>query len=188
MLLRVEFGWGPWAAFKMPRTADWRFQVHIEGGKLLSVSPHFQSRPFDEQRRNRVSALTSRSCEVASYTSRENALDDKATHDIVLEIEGSPETEVVLTISQPNQLTLRRTLKELAESSRIAFLGEFSSESVMMHRVVFEENYVTEFSVETGRKVPARTGIRFASYRPMAIWPGRVPCGSRRDDGATLAG
>ena len=154
VLLRVEFGWGPWAAFKMPRTADWRFQVHVEGGKLLSVSPHFQSRPFDEQRRNRVSALTSRSCEVASYTSRENALDDKATHDVVLEIEGSPQTEVVLTFSQPNQLTLRGTLEELAESSRIAFLGEFSSESVMMHRVVFEENYATEFSVQDRAEGP----------------------------------
>ncbi len=146
VLLRIEYGWGPWAAFDMARTADWNFKIEVRNGKLLGVSPHFQSRPFDEERRNKMTSVRDTSCEVVSFTSRAGAYEEKPTNDVVLEIQGSPETEVVLSMTKPAEHTFTKSLNDLAESTEIFFTGEFSSESVMLHRVVFPENYRTEFT------------------------------------------
>jgi DUF971 family protein len=43
-------------------------------------------------------------------------------------------------------MELTKTLGDLAESSDIVFTGEFPSESVMIHRLVFGENYRTSFA------------------------------------------
>ena len=145
VLCRVEFGWGPWSAFDMARVCNWRFQVRVDGGKILSVSPHFQSRPFDEENRNRVVASEDGSYEVMSYTSRLNALEDKATNDVVLRIQGSPETQMSMVVTRPVQMTITKSLAELAEANEISFAGAFSSESVMLHRVVFADNYESDF-------------------------------------------
>ncbi|MCY4586008.1 MAG: DUF3604 domain-containing protein [Bryobacterales bacterium] len=145
VLVRVEYGWGPWADFNMPRTADWRFRIELKGGELLSVSPHFQSRPFDEDRRDKVLGVKEHSFEMVSYTSREKAYEDKPTKDVVLEIAGSPETEVALELTAPARMTFTKTLGELAESNEVLFLGEFSTESMLFHRVVFADNYRAEF-------------------------------------------
>jgi hypothetical protein len=146
VLCRIEYGWGPWADFDMARTCDWKFRVQVKGGRILSTSPHFQSRPFDEDRRDRVASLDDGSAEVVSFTARQNAFEERPTKDVVFEIQGSPETEIVLTMTQPAELSFRKTLKELAESSDILFTGPFSAESVMFHRIAFADNYATEFT------------------------------------------
>ncbi len=145
VLCRIEYGWGPWAAFDMPRTCDWRFRVSVSGGKILSASPHFQSHPFDEDRRDRVTRSKD-AVEVVSFTARQGAFEERPTKDVVFEIQGAPETEVILTMTQPKEMIVRKKLKELAISSDIIFAGEFSAESLKFHRVVFAENYATEFS------------------------------------------
>ena len=52
----------------------------------------------------------------------------------------------MLSLTKPAEHTLTKSLNDLAESTEIFFTGEFSSESVMFHRVVFPENYRTEFT------------------------------------------
>jgi hypothetical protein len=146
VLCRVEFGWGPWSAFDMARVCDWEFEVSVDRGKILSVSPHFQSRPFDEERRNRVLEAEDGSYEVFSHTSRLNAFEDRATNDVVLEIQGSPETELRIVLRKPAEKTVTKLLADLAVANEISFTGAFSSESVMLHRVVFAENYESDFS------------------------------------------
>ncbi len=145
VLCRIEYGWGPWAAFDMPRTCDWKFRVSVSGGKILSASPHFQSHPFDEERRDRVTR-SEEAVEVTSFTARQGAFEERPTKDVVLEIQGAPDTELILAMTNPKEMTVRKKLEELAASSDIIFTGEFSSESVMFHRPVFAENYETEFS------------------------------------------
>jgi hypothetical protein len=145
VLCRIEYGWGPWAAFDMARIADWRFTVEVKGGAILSASPHWQSRPFDEERRDSIAVRENR-VEVTSFTARQDAFEERPTKDLVLEIQGSPSTELVMTLIQPNELTVTKTLGALAESNDIFFTGAFSSESVMVHRIVFAENYRTEFT------------------------------------------
>jgi hypothetical protein len=146
VLCRIEFGWGPWSAFDMARVCDWQFQVRTEAGEILAVSPHFQSRPFDEEKRNLVVEGNDGSYEVFSYTSRDNALEDRATNDIVVTIAGSPETRLTLAFTRPVEMTVTKSLGALAEANEVSFTGAFSSESVMLHRVVFPENYETRFS------------------------------------------
>ncbi len=172
VLTRIEFGWGPWADFNMPRTADWEFTVEVRNGKLLSVSPHWQSRPFDEDRRDKVVLVGGRSCDVVSFTSRQGAYEEKPTKDVVLEIQGSPQTEIVMSLTKPAKHVFRKLLKELAESSEVFFTGEFSSESVMFHRVGFSENYRAEFVVvdEGGGQSADWYQVRVAQTNESYAW------------------
>jgi hypothetical protein len=147
VLCRIEYGWGPWAAFDMPRTCDWKFDVSVSGGRILSASPHFQSHPFDENRRDRVTRRTG-GIEVVSFTARQGAFEERPTKDVVVEIQGAPDAELILTMVQPKEMTVRTKLKELAVSNDVVFTGEFSAESVKLHRLVFAENYTAGFSFQ----------------------------------------
>jgi hypothetical protein len=145
ILCRIEFGWGPWDFFNLERVTDWEFDVHVTGGKIVSATPCFQSGPYDEDRRNKITRLDDHLCQFISYTSRKQAYEERATNSIILEIQGSPETEVDLSLTRPTTIQLNKTLEELAVSSDITFTGEFPSESIMLHRIVFNENYQTAF-------------------------------------------
>ncbi len=145
VLCRIEFGWGPWGDLNMARICDWKFAVTVNGGRIISATPCFQSGPFDEQRRNRVTTVDEKRCEVVSYTSRMQAYEERATNSIVLEIQGSPDTQLAIAMSEPTKMDFTKRLAELAKSSDVKFTGPFTSESVMLHRIAFAENYQTEF-------------------------------------------
>ncbi|MFH1717573.1 MAG: DUF3604 domain-containing protein [Planctomycetota bacterium] len=145
VLCRIEFGWGPWGDLDMARICDWRFRVNISDGKIISASGCFQSGPFDEKRRNKITAIDDKSCEVISYTSRMQAYEEKATNSVILEVQGSPRTKLAIALAEPVEMAVTKSLGELAESSDIVFTGPFTSESVLLHRAVFSENYRTEF-------------------------------------------
>ncbi len=145
ILCRIEFGWGPWDFFNLERVTDWEFNVNVTGGKIVSATPCFQSGPYDENRRNKITRLDDHLCQFKSYTSRKQAYEERATNSVILEIQGSPETELDLSLSQPGNIRLNKTLGELAASSDITFTGDFPSESIMIHRIVFNENYQTAF-------------------------------------------
>jgi hypothetical protein len=145
VLCRIEFGWGPWGDLNMARICDWKFRIVVNDGRILCATPCFQSGPFDEERRNGISTIDDRSCEVVSYTSRMQAYEERATNSIILEIQGSPKTKLTTTLIQPTQMTVTKSLEQLAESSHTEFTGPFTSESLLLHRIVFSENYRTEF-------------------------------------------
>jgi dihydrofolate reductase len=109
------------------------------------MTPCFQSGPFDEHRRNTLSSLSENRCKVVSYTSRKQAFQETATNSIILEVQGSPETELRLNLDKPASLSKKITLQDLAETSEIIFTGGFTSESILLHRPVFYEQYQSEF-------------------------------------------
>jgi hypothetical protein len=145
VLCRIEFGWGPWGDLNMARVCDWQFDVSITDGKILSVTPCFQSGPYDENKRNIISKITETGCKVTSYTSRKQAYEERATNSIILEIQGSPTSQISMSLIQPCEKVVSKTLAELEKSTDIFFTGPFTTESIMFHRVVFNENYQTEF-------------------------------------------
>jgi hypothetical protein len=153
ILCRIEFGWGPWGDLNMARICDWKFAVTINGGRILSATPCFQSGPFDEDRRNRLTMIDGKRCEVVSYTSRLQAYQERATNSIILEIQGSPGTKMAIAVIEPTQMEFTKPLAELAESSDVKFTGPFTSESVLIHRIAFAENYQTEFELTDTRKI-----------------------------------
>ncbi|MFH1883035.1 MAG: hypothetical protein ABIL62_10040, partial [Planctomycetota bacterium] len=145
ILCRIEFGWGPWGDLNMARICDWQFRVTVSDGKIISATPCFQSGPFDEERRNKITTIDDESCKVISYTSRMQAYEERATNSIILEILGSPKTKLAIALTQPTQMAITKSLEQLAESSHTEFTGPFTSESMLLHRIVFSENYRTEF-------------------------------------------
>jgi len=155
ILCRIEFGWGPWGDLNMARICDWQFRIVVNGGRILCATPCFQSGPFDEERRNRISTLNDRSFEVVSYTSRMQAYEERATNAIILAVQGTPKTELKIAVIRPTKMTIAKSLGEIAESSDAEFTGPFTSESILLHRIVFSENYSTEFKLidkrQTGR-------------------------------------
>lgn len=145
VLCRIEFGWGPWGDLQMARICDWQFNVALNEGKILNATGCFQSGPFDEERRNRLTLLDDSSFQVISYTSRIQAYEERATNAIVLEIQGTPRTELKLTMIQPVEMMMTKSLGQLVESSDVEFTGPFTTESILFHRIVFSRNYITEF-------------------------------------------
>lgn len=146
-LCRVEFGWGPWAALAMNRTCDWDLEIHVREGKLLDAVPCFQSGPFDEARRNRLSRSGATSCRVVSYTSRNEAYAERATNSVILRMAGGPATTIEVKLTKPAEMTIRKRLGELMESSDVVFTGPFSSESLLVHRLVTPASFRVKFSI-----------------------------------------
>ena len=155
VLCRVEFGWGPWAALDMARICDWEFKTAVTGGKIVSAVPCFQSGPYDETRRNKLSITNDSSCKVISYTSRKQAYEERSTNSIILEMQGTPQTQLNVTLARPAKLSIKKSLKQLTMADDITFTGPFTAESIMLHRPVFADNYQTEFEftdkAETGK-------------------------------------
>jgi hypothetical protein len=152
VLCRIEFGWGPWGDLNMARVCDWQFTVTVSDGRVISVTPCFQSGPFDEERRNKVTTIDDRSCEVTSYTSRMQAYEERATNAIILEIQGSAKTNLAIELTGPAKMAITKSLKQLSESSDIEFTGPFTSESMLLHRIAFSEHYRTEFEFTDKRR------------------------------------
>jgi len=136
VLVRLEMGWGPWAALGMPRICDWEMDVQVNGGKLIEVQPCFQSGPLDETRRNLVTGKSSGGFNLQCYTSRLQAFAERATNAVVLKIHGGPDTELMLNITRPRQQRVNRKLSGLLKSNEVAFTGPFPDESLIVHRVV----------------------------------------------------
>ena len=147
VLVRVEFGWGPWADLGIPRIADWKMNVHLNGGKILDWQSCFQSGPPDEQRRNLIRRLGPERLEVQSYTSRLKAFAESPTNAVVLVLEGGPASSLNLQLTQPVQMTVEKKLSDLLVSNEVAFTGPFPGESMIIHRLAPESRYRTSFSL-----------------------------------------
>ncbi len=145
---RIEFGWGPWTALGVPRTADWTMRAGISGGHLLSYMPCFQSGPFDEERRNRVVEFGPDVCRWQSYTAREGAFAETPTNAVVLEMEARRGSALTLEVDSPTRMRLRYPLGDLAESSEIDFIGPFPAEAILVHRLVPEAMYAASLEFE----------------------------------------
>jgi hypothetical protein len=141
VLCRVEFGWGPWGDLNMARTCDWDFEVDVADGRLVDMEGCFRSGPFDEQRRNVVEKLSDRKCRVRSYTSRKEPLGDLVNNSVVLRIEGGPETRLTCTMARPVAMRIEKSLMELSSENAIEFTGPFTSESIVLQRLVFAPQY-----------------------------------------------
>jgi len=155
MKCRVEWGWGPWADLGMERIVDWEMSLEAHGCELLAVMPCFQSGPFAPDRRNRVLETTSTGCRWQSHTSRRQAFAEQATNALVFEIAGPADASLELHITQPAERTISRTLGQLMESSAAEFTGGFTSESVLVHRLIPARMYETTLSLADG---PSGTG------------------------------
>jgi len=147
VLVRFEYGWGPWAALNMARTCDWDIHLRLDGGLLEDFQPCFVTGPLDESRRDRVLAQTDHSLHVQSFTALRQQLEDRGQTGVVLKVRGGPDTRLTIELSSPARVSLTRTFAQLAESNDMLFTGDFPKESAMVHRLVFHDHYRTSFQV-----------------------------------------
>jgi len=147
VLIRFEYGWGPWPALGITRVCDWDIILSLEGGQLLGFQTCFQSGPLEESRRDRVLEAGPTGLRLRSFTALRERIDDISTKGVVLKIHGRPDTRLTVRLESPARVSLTQRLGQLAESSEMLFSGEFPKESAMLHRLVFEENYAAAFSV-----------------------------------------
>lgn len=147
ILLRIEYGWGPWTTLDMSRICDWEIEIEISEGKINDIYPCFQSGPLSENRRNLIKKRTENTYLIKSYTSRQQAFMEKPTNAVVLNISGNPETKLSLTLNKPTRMVINKLLKELTEKNDIFFTGPFPDESLLIHPIVFSEHFNTEFNI-----------------------------------------
>ena len=73
------------------------------------------------------------------------AYEERASNSIILGIQGSPSTKLAIAMTEPTKMDFTKSLGQLAESSEVKFTGPFTSESVLVPRITFAENFETEF-------------------------------------------
>ena len=132
----------------MPRTADWEVSLALEGAKLVAYQPCFQTAPFDEGRRHSVLTDGAARIDLKSYTARAHAFLEVPTNALVLEVEAAATDAITLEFAQPSKRTFRATFAELFEGGRIEFMGDFPSESFLLHRLVAEPDYRLDFALD----------------------------------------
>lgn len=148
VLIRFEYGWGPWPALAMARTFDWNINIEVKGGRLIDLQPCFTSGPLSESRRDQVLEKTEHGARIKSYTALKQQLEDVSQKSVVLKVLGGPETIITVAVNMPGGTTLEQTLGQLATSNEMLFTGEFPRESAMLHRLVFSDHYDTSFEVD----------------------------------------
>jgi len=148
-LLRIEYGWGPWSHFGMPRTADWDVTMQLTGQtRIIDHQACLQTAPFDEKRRHRLNSTDDQSFRWLSYTSRTGAYHEIPTNAMVFELDARGEDHLKLDLAAPAKLAFDYGLDDLARSSQIEFTGDFPSESFLVHRLVPQQHYRTRFSLD----------------------------------------
>lgn len=133
--LRFEWGWGPWTDLSLARICDWSMGIKVENGKLARFFPCLQSGPFDEDRRHRFTRVGESGLDIVSYTSRHRAYRQHPNQSLVLEVAGSAETRISLTLNKPASQTVETTLGELVGGSVNRFTGPFPAEGYQWHRL-----------------------------------------------------
>jgi len=167
---RLEYGWGPWAALDMARVCDWDIQMEVKGGRLRTAVPCFQSGPMEEDRRDRILSRGDGSVHWQSFTSRREAFAERASKHMILELAGAPDTRLEISLSQPREMSYSVTLAELAEASHIQFTGGFTSESVLIHRLVGPERFARRFSFVDDDSQPGYYYVRVRQSNGQMAW------------------
>jgi hypothetical protein len=148
VLVRFEYGWGPWPVLGMGRVCDWSFRIQLDGGVLEDVQPCFQSGPLEEGRRDRILERTEHSMRAQSFTALRQQFEDISTKAVVLKMRGDPDTKLTIALEKPVRRTLTLSFRELAESGETLFTGPFPKESALVHRLVFNDHFETSFTTE----------------------------------------
>jgi hypothetical protein len=136
VLLRYEWGWGPWGELALDRICDWQQALSVQGGEVLRMDKCLGGGPFDEDRRHRITLRDAARVDIQSHTSRRGAFHDVATHAVVLQVAGTPETRIDLALQRPAALQASATLGELMRGSANFHAGPYGAESFQLHRAV----------------------------------------------------
>jgi hypothetical protein len=138
---RIQYGWGPWPNLNLQRICKWKMQLNLEQGVFKSARGCFQSGPFDENLRDKIKFLSDRNISLESFTSRENCFSEDPTKSIILDIECNKHTKLTIHLLSPTNYTCEVMASYLVHDNIILFTGGYTSESLIVHRLVNREEY-----------------------------------------------
>jgi hypothetical protein len=138
---RIQYGWGPWAALDLGRTCTWDINLRISGGRFLRAVPCFQSGPYEENLRDRLRVVSDHEIQLRSFTSRVKCYAEDPTKSLVCELEGGPTANLTLELREPSQHSISAPLRDLREENVVHFTGVFTSESLIIQRLVGPDEY-----------------------------------------------
>ena len=142
---RIQYGWGPWAALDLGHTCLWDATIRITGGRFLKAVPCFQSAPFEEDLRDKLSLESHTEIRIQSYTSRVKCFAEDPTKAVVCELEAGPDAELSLELRAPTEQRIRARLADLVDDNVVTFTGPFTSESTIIHRLIGPAEYSGKF-------------------------------------------
>lgn len=155
VLVRLEYGWGPIATIPpapldmIPEVYDWEFAVSLTGGRILDLHPCWQSGPYEEDRRHRITQRSDTGFAVTSYTSRREALEQRDTNAVVLKLQGTPESTIKVTLAKP-MVSSGVSVKHVIPLSKLLendYNIKTVSNSLKIHQVVPMANARTSFKI-----------------------------------------
>ncbi|MEQ8787227.1 MAG: DUF3604 domain-containing protein [Pirellulaceae bacterium] len=149
---RLTYGWGPWAALGLGRTALWDMTIKIDGGRFLRATPCFQAAPFDEALRDKLQVVSDREIHLTSNTTRVNCYAEDPTKGVVLELEGKPDAELTVVLRKPAEQSIRAKLADLRDDNVVTFTGVFTSESWIVERLVGPSEFAASIRWQDDRQ------------------------------------
>ncbi len=170
---RVRYGWGPWAALDLGRVCHWDFRIVLENGKIHRAWPCYQSAPFDETLRDRLEVISEKELHLRSNTTREKCYAEDPTKSVVLDLEAGAETTLELRLERPARQTVRARLVDLIDDNVVTFTGEFTSESVIIERVVGPSEYAATVRMQDRRSPdlgPDGYYVRVTQHNGQIAW------------------
>jgi len=147
VVLRIQYGWGPWASLDNARVCDWDFRIEIADGAVEALQPCFQSGPCEETKADRIFERTKTSCRIQSFTSRRQAFAEDDTKAVALKISGAPETRLKISMTKPIKQEITKPLRDFVKANDIFWTGSYPSESLRVHRLAFADRSTTDFSL-----------------------------------------
>lgn len=138
---RVQFGWGPWGTLNLGRVCQWDLSLRLANGRFQRALGCFQSAPFGEELRDNLQIVSDSEIRLQAFTTREHCFAEDPTKSLVCELEGGPETTLTLELRKPVEKTLRARLTDLVDDNLVDFTGGFTTESLIVGRLVGPSEY-----------------------------------------------
>jgi len=141
---RLQFGWGPWAELNLGRVCDWDATIRLSGGRILRALPCFQAGPFGESLRDRLTIESETVVRLQSPTSRVGCFAEDPTKAVVFELDGPPDAVLTIELRSPVERTISAKLAELIDDNRVEITGGFTSESLILSRLISPSEYTAQ--------------------------------------------
>jgi hypothetical protein len=170
---RVQYGWGPWAALGLGRVCAWDMTLTLKGGRFLGVLGCFQSAPYAEELRDRLRVVSPTELRLESPTTRVDAYAEDPTKSLVCEVEADASAVLTLKLRKPAEMAVRCPLAKLIDDNVVEFTGGFTTESLIVHRLVAPAEYTAAVRWQDRRK-PAKGGdwyyVRVTQHNGQMAW------------------
>lgn len=151
--LRVEAGWG-----RNTELYQWDCSVKVDGGRIINANPYFRGRSilapnkenkdtnndvndFNNYIKEKSDKVFSWVCETVKNTTTLHPQTDSA----VIEIEGTPDTKVTISV---NSHVNTKTIKELLDYGYSRHMKYYFSNAYLVHTLIPQYAYDIEIEIE----------------------------------------